>query len=163
MDYMGLDACVYCDCYEQGTVHTPPPQPELVYVDQCGQVSLREDAPGANVEAFDAWVRTACLHGHRTHLLHHHLGNIALIGFLHGLLIRTPQKFPILLAKVVYNGSHSGDHLAPSTVELLQPEMEALKSLHCDSPGNEERVRIFERQLTELIQASLALRKPIAF
>jgi len=159
---MGLDACVYCDCYEKGKVRTPP-QPELVYVDECGQVSLRWDVPGANVKAFDAWVTTACEHDYSTHLIHHRLGNIALVGFLRLEMSRTPDEFPILLSKVVYNGTHGGDHLDLSTVELLQSEMEALKSLHCDDPEKERYLRTFEHQMTELIQTSLTVRKPVAF
>ena len=30
---MGLNARVFCNCYETGKVETPPPQPDLVYVD----------------------------------------------------------------------------------------------------------------------------------
>jgi hypothetical protein len=49
---MGLDAVVYCDCYERGRVRGPPPQPESVYVDANGQVCLQWEAPGADQNAF---------------------------------------------------------------------------------------------------------------
>ena len=49
---MGLDATVYCDCYEKGKARRPPPQPELVYLDENAQVCLRWDAPGADQNAF---------------------------------------------------------------------------------------------------------------
>lgn len=60
---MGLDAVVYCDCYEKGRTRRPLPQPELVYVDQNGQVSLESDAVGADQNAFFDWLKDACDHG----------------------------------------------------------------------------------------------------
>jgi hypothetical protein len=159
---MGLDACVYCDCYEQGR-RTPPPQPKLVYVDACGQVSLHWDAPGADQFGFYTWLETSCPHGPLGWLVLHRIGNIALVGLLRSLLSRTPDTFPILLGKVVYDGTHAGDHLDVRTVEALQAEMSSLDALHCDSADEEEYLRAFERQMEELIAASLAVRKPIAF
>jgi hypothetical protein len=156
---MGHDACVYCDCYERGRLRTPPPQSELVYVDECGQVV---DAPGADVEAFDAWAATACEHP-GGELIHHRLGNIALIEFLRAELSRSRGGFPILLNKVVYDGTHCGDHLDLPTVGFLGAEINSMRSLHCEDSEEEELLRTFERQMEELVAASLAVRKPIAF
>jgi hypothetical protein len=60
---MGLDATVYCDCWDTGKVRKPPPQPELVYVEASGQVSLKWDAPEADEQSFYNWLAEACDHG----------------------------------------------------------------------------------------------------
>jgi hypothetical protein len=61
---MGLDACVYCNCYETRRVRRLPPQPELIYVDdKTGEVALRWDAPGADQHRFFEWLASACEHG----------------------------------------------------------------------------------------------------
>jgi hypothetical protein len=60
---VGLDATVYCDCFETDRARRPPPQPELVYIDENGQVSLKWDAPGADQFAFYDWLNMACEHG----------------------------------------------------------------------------------------------------
>jgi hypothetical protein len=41
---MGLDATVFCDCYEHGDLTRPPPYGELVYVDELGAARLRSEA-----------------------------------------------------------------------------------------------------------------------
>ncbi len=50
---MGLDAWVYCDCFEKGFAKEPP-QPEFVYIDESGDRCLRTEDPVANEGAFDA-------------------------------------------------------------------------------------------------------------
>ena len=122
---MGLDAAVYCDCYEAGKVRNPPPQPELVYVDENGQVSFKWDAPGADQFAFYDWLRNACEHSPMSQqLVSHRLGNIARVGFIRTLLSVSAELFPILLTKVIYDGSHAGDSLSMADVERIRPELE---------------------------------------
>ena len=36
---MGLNASVFCNCYETGRM-TRPPQPDFVYLDEMGEVSF---------------------------------------------------------------------------------------------------------------------------
>jgi len=161
---MALDACVYCDCFETGKVKTPPPQPELVYVDpETGAVSLRWDAPGADQHLFNDWRASACEHGQFGELVSHRLGNIALIGFLRALLQNTPERFPTLLSKVLYNGTHICDVINLPDVELLAGEMPAVHALHCGDAEEEVLLRNFEKQMTDLIQAAKSAGKPIVF
>ena len=160
---MGLDACVFCDCYEKGKVRMPPPQPELVYLEETGQVSLRWECHGADQHLFFDWLQVACEHGPFGMLVSHRLGNVALIAFLRGLLSKTPERFPVSLTKVVYDGTHAGDFLSLKQVEALVPEMNSIRDLHCAEPDQDRWLRQFESQMEGLIQASRRLLKPIAF
>jgi hypothetical protein len=160
---MGLDARVYCDCYEKGTVRRPPPQPELVYVDSSGQLCLKWDDPRADQHGFHKSLKDACEHGPWGELVSCRLGNITLIAFLRGLLSGAPECFPVLLTKVVHNGVHCGDFLDMDDVERLLPEMDWLRAVHCGDRMREGFVRAFERQMSELIAAARSVRKPIVF
>jgi len=160
---VGLDATVYCDCYEKGRVRRPPPQPDLVYVDVTGRVELRYDAPGADQRAFCDWLAEACEHGPMGELVSHRLGNFALIGFLRELLARTPERFEVLLTKVLYNGGHAGDQLTPDDVSHVVGEIESLKSTRLTDEGHEELLRHFERQMSDLVAAAQRVCKPITF
>ena len=151
---MGLNAWVFCDCYEMGKVKTPPPQPELVYVDTItGEVSLRWEEEGADQHSFYEWRSAACAHGPIGCLVSHRLGNISSIGFLRELFQETPERFPTLLSKVVYNGSHGGDELMLADVEAVAVEMPAVHELHCSDESYEAYLREFESQMLDLIQS----------
>ena len=160
---MGLDAVVYCDCYEKGMVRKPPPQPELIYVDTNGQVCIKWDAPGADENAFSDWLKDACDHGPRGELASRRLGNIALIGFINSLLKNSDQRFPLLLAKVVYDGTHCGDFIAFADVERLRIEVEGLSGVHLRDPAEEEILREFQQDMSDLVAGATKVRKPIAF
>ena len=160
---MSLDATVYCDCYERGKVRTPPPQPELVLVDEDGGLGLNCDQPDADEDAFFKWRATACEHAPWGELVYHRLGNITLIGFLRELLATEPHRFPILLTKVLYNGVHSGDFLSSAEVGFLSIEVDRLKEVHAVEDSDEPFVRHFELQMRELVQAARSVGKPIAF
>jgi hypothetical protein len=92
-----------------------------------------------------------------------YLGNVALIGFVRGLLGRTPEKFTILLTKVVYSGIHSGDFVHPTEVPALAAELDHLTSVDAGSEEEEQLLRNFESQLRALVEASRQVNKPIAF
>jgi hypothetical protein len=160
---MGLDASVYCNCYEVGLVRTPPPQPAFTYIDEeTGQVSLRWDAPGADQILFSEWLASACEHDEFGRLIHHRLGNAARIGILRSLFETTPERFPILLSKVVYSGTHCGDFLTLEYVDKLAAEMALVPTVHCDA-ADEDIVRQFQSQMAELIEAARSVQRPIVF
>ncbi|HEY9785842.1 MAG TPA: hypothetical protein V6D17_10605 [Candidatus Obscuribacterales bacterium] len=129
---MGLDARVYCDCWEKGAVLSPPPNAELVVVDEAGMPQTREGVSGDDFFAFENWALTACPHQSFI-LLHKRLGNISLIAVIRqivSLLRSDPAAHcPVLWNKVIYNGIHCGDYLATEEVEALSAELEALKLL----------------------------------
>jgi hypothetical protein len=160
---MGLDATVYCDCYETGRARKPAPQPELVYVDDTGQVCLTWDAPDADQSAFYDWLKGACEHGPMGELVSHRLGNMARVGFLRSVLSDFAEQFPVLLTKVVYNGTHAGDSLSLDDIERLQSEVERLRQLRPRDQTADVIVREFEGQMSELVGAALRVRKPIVF
>jgi hypothetical protein len=160
---MGVDASVYCDCYEKGRVRKPPPQPELVYVDAFGQRCLKWDDPRADQIGYNLWLTEACEHGPMGELVSHRLGNAATIGFLRELLAETPERFPVLLAKVVYDGVHAGDSLSVDDVERLCPEIDRLRGIHSHDKSDEDRIRDFERQMSDLTEAARRVQKPIVF
>lgn len=161
---MGLDACVFCDCYEMGKVNVPPPQPELVFVNpETGQVLLHCGEPGADERLFDEWLASACEHGPIGQLVAHYLGNTARISLLRTLFESTPERFPTLLAKVVYSGIHAGDALSLADVEQVAQEISTIRTLYCDKDSQEAILRKFERQMTELVRAARKVRKPIVF
>ena len=159
---MSLEATVYCDCYERGRMRTPP-QPEFVLLEENGGLTLDCDQPGVDQEAFNRWRATACEHGQWGELVWHRLGNITLITFLRELLSTQPQRFPILLSKVLYNGVHCGDFLTSAEVGLLAIEVERLKEIHAVQESDEPFVRHFELQMRELAEAAQSVGKPIAF
>jgi hypothetical protein len=159
---MGLDATVYCDCFERDRLRTRP-QPEWgVHVDETGaRAAATNDLD--QLIAFDAWNgRDACVHEDGV-LLHHWLGNIALVGLFRQLLNGYADRLPMIVHKVIYSGIHAGDWLSPDAVEQLAAELDLLAQIHDEDEGNEQFLRHFERQLRELVVSSRTVRKPIVF
>ncbi len=160
---MGLDACVYCDCFEKGKLLSHPPVGFATQVEPDGSLGPgRDDYSLEQILAWDQWCGRGCEHA-RGMLLHHRLGNIALIGSLRAELKREPERFPILLNKVVYSGSHAGDFLPVDTVKDLEKELEQLASFKCQSKKSDKFMAQFRLQMLELVAASLSVMKPIAF
>jgi hypothetical protein len=159
---MSLDAFVFCDCYEKGKLLKPPPAGISLQVQPDG--SLCHD--GDSIEADRAWYqwkpRSACKHEGGV-LLHHRLGNIALIRLLRSELQREPSRFPILLGKVLHSGTHSGDYLPFEFVPALQGEVEGLINFRSSTPEAAEYISHFRVRMSELVAASLSVTKPIAF
>ena len=104
---MGLDATVYCNCFEVGRVKEPPPCTVVVAAD--GSLDCKSDDLDTDL-SFAKWLLHACEHANGV-LLHHRLGNMALVGLVRSELRQDELKFPVLLTKVLYNGTHAGDYL----------------------------------------------------
>lgn len=157
---MSLDATVFCDCYEKGRLRTPPPSVSI-FVGLDGSL----DPDRGTLEEmlrFDEWRYSACEHPHGI-LLHHRLGNISLIGLLRSELQRETSRFPVLLGKVVYDGTHGGDCISVELVPELRKEIEALADFKCSTREADTFILRFRIQMMELVTASLSIRKPIAF
>lgn len=176
---MSLDACVYCDCFERGLLRSLPPEGCTLMIWEDGDLQFANDNLALEVEiAFDRWKYfEACEHQNFT-LIHHRIGNIATVGLLRSELSQYPDKFPIILSQVIYDGSHGGDFIPVATMPQLAVEVEALATIHCpprtkpawkwftQSSELEDRewfIRNFETQMRELVAASLQVGKPIAF
>jgi hypothetical protein len=159
---MGLDAVVYCDCWERGAIRRLPEPQWQIYIDeQYGSRDASTNSSSADIE-FDRWNRWACEHENGI-LLHHRLGNIALIGFVHEQLERAPEKFSFLLSRVVYSGIHSGDVIAVAELPQVEVELPALADVHCELGDDEALLRCFEHQMHELARAARQVSKPICF
>jgi len=108
-------------------------------------------------------MKAACDHGPMGELVSHRLGNVALIGVLRERLSRRPDAFPVILTKVVYDGTHCGDHLDLDQIGSLAAEIESLRTIHCEEESIEKLLRQLERQMFELVDAAKRVGKPIAF
>ena len=170
---MGLDARVFCDCIEKGRLHTPHPFPEWLIVGENGEPDVRtEDLPSTQAEAILdahlAWEWTSPCDHKECVWLHHRLGNIGLVALLRqavGFLAWNDADFFVLRFNVLYSGIHSGDFLNRDQVELLAGEICELQKRDWSKLNGPDAdfLRDFLARLNELIEASRAVNKPIAF
>jgi hypothetical protein len=159
---MGLDATVYCDCYETGRLRESPPNPHLISVAPDGSLDCRSDDLDTLLE-FDRWLlERACEHENGV-LLHHRIGNLAQVALLRSELNREAGKFPVVLGKVIYSGTHGGDYLTLNDVRLLEGELKQMDGFVCSDKANQEYVEWFRQQMKELAEAALTVGKPISF
>ncbi len=159
---MGLDATVYCNCFESGRLKEPPPNSSLVYVAPDGSLDYKSEDLDVLL-VFDTWLReSACEHEDGISQ-HHYIGNIALVGLLREELKRESEKLPILLEKVLYSGSHAGDYLSLEDVSGLQAELNVLAEFAASDEKMQAYVEEFRIQMQELIEAALSAGKRISF
>lgn len=161
---MGLDAFVFCDCYEKGRLLEPPPGGVSVRVEPDGSLAPGQGhgtlEPGL---AWDEWLEQRACEHRRGILVYHHLGNISLIGLLRAELQRVAGRFPMLVAKVVYSGAHGGDFLRVEEIPALQKELELLHEFRCSTRKADKFMSEFRAQMSELATTALSSAKPIAF
>ena len=158
---MGLDAFVRCGCVRDGKAK-PHPYPKKFAFDQNGEPVPKGDISDEEWEAHDRWLAASCEHG--GYLAAERLGNITLAkhlrDFLRGLQGDPSPRFPLLLKKVVYDGSHTGDCIAAvETPKLLEEVNRVLHSSDILSPAEKE----FFSSMKRLCEASLAAGTPICF
>ena len=186
---MGLDACVYCDCLEKGRLGQPLPSDVALRIDADGYPSLERNGETIWEDSAD-WNDFACEH-ERRQLVHHRLGNIALVALLRWELNREASVYPILLGKVIYNGIHAGDYLELDQIPQVQVELQQLATFHCigDAPKSfyisrflpnifpfslwknyystakesDRFMQNFRNQMLELVDAAIRIGKPISF
>jgi hypothetical protein len=157
---MGLDATVYCNCFETGRLKEPPPDPTLVFVTKAGSLECKSEELDT-LFAFDQWLHSrACKHQDGI-LVRHHIGNVALVGVLRKELEVTANSYPILLERILHSGSQTGDYLASAEVVNLQAEINNLSTLR--HAGNQSLISTFQHRMQELVAAALSTGKPISF
>jgi hypothetical protein len=160
---MSLDAFVRCTCIRDGKVKKPHPFPgRLTLDDHSGSPSLTGDPTEEEWEAHDQWVQDSC--EHEGFLVSEFLGNITraqhVREFLRGLQGDPGPKFPILLKKVVYDGTHTGDWIpVKQTPALLREVTTVLASSDILTPGEKE----FFEAMKRLCDASIETGNPINF
>ena|ERR1051325_2924512 len=162
---MGLDAHVRCNCAKEGKTR-PFPFPGRLAFDECGEPFLlnndgqvEEDL--AKLMQFDRWESNqGCEHDR--FLVNIRLGNISYVGHIREWIkakeTLTEQKFPVLLEKVVYSGSHCGDCISSSDAQRLFHELQLLSTF-----VENDFHREFTENMKQLCGASLASGNPIVF
>jgi hypothetical protein len=92
------------------------------------------------------------------------LGNITRVGnlrsFLRALQGKPGPRFPILLEKVIYDGTHTGDSIPLNESPALLKEVEIV--LHSSDILAESEKEFFGN-MKELCEASIATGNPIMF
>lgn len=158
---MGLDAHVRCACIKQGRA-LPHPFPERLFLDETAEPLLKGDPSDAEWDAHDQWFEKSCEHS--GYLVAVRLGNINLIArlreFLKHLQGNPGPKFPILLNKVVYDGTHSGDWIAGDQAPTLLAEVDTV--LHSRDILDELENEFFSN-MRSLCLASIETGNPIVF
>lgn len=158
---MGLDACVYCDCLERGALRSPPDDAWEVYVALDGMRDSRATDMDL-LAAFDRWNQFACEHEDGI-LLHHRIGNIALVATFRHLLQESGLAFPVMLEQVLYSGTHCGDWIHVEDLGQLEAEVAQLSQVRGDDAEEEAFMREFEAHMKELVATAMQLNKPIVF
>ena len=158
---MTLDGFVRCTCIRDGKAK-PHPFPDRLAFDDSGMPYLTGDPTEEEYEAHDEWMNDSC--EHQGYILSHFLGNIWRIknlrDFLKGLQGSPGPKFPILLEKVVYDGTHTGDWIPTKQVPKLLKEVETvLQSSDILADSEKE----FFNNVKELCEASIATKNPLMF
>jgi hypothetical protein len=156
---MGLDAFVCCNCIREGKAIAHP-FPEKLVFDDGGQPALKDGASTDDWIKHDHWLAESCEHA--GFLVSVRLGNISMIAHVRELLgdlQRTNLRFPILLEKVVYDGTHSGDSISTPDVPPLRKEVNTMllrNTLDSMDKG-------FFTSMKRLCEASIATGNPIVF
>ncbi len=159
---MSLDAYVRCTCIREGKAKKPHPFPERLVWDEASAPSLSGEPDDDDWEAHDRWVQESC--EHEGFLASEFLGNIVraknVRDFLKGLQGDPGPKFPILLKRVVYDGTHTGDWIPARQTRALLKEVETvLASRDILTEGEKD----FFDAMKRLCEASLATGNPIVF
>ena len=130
--------------------------------DEANAPSLTGDPSDEEWELHDRWVQESC--EHEGFLVSEFLGNITraknVRDFVRGLQGNPGPRFPILLKKVVYDGTHTGDWIPVDESPALLGEVDlVLASSDILTPGEKE----FFGSMKRLCEASIKTGNPIVF
>jgi hypothetical protein len=156
-----LDACIFCDCFEKGRIKSSPPYSDLVSLGEDGDLKVESNDGKINAEVSN-WRENACEHENST-LIYYCIGNIALVADFRRELNYRADSYPILLEKVLYNGTHAGDFLRLEDVEKIKEELARLSDHKCVDRELIPYLETFRSKMSELVECSLAVQKPIVF
>lgn len=186
---MGLNAHVNCNCYKLGQCLTPPPFPEMIVVNEEGEVNIKEpnflliDANGdldkEQEEQYDLWYeqfatphadwkRNACEHEDMV-FVRYRLGNISGIAFLRDITAKITEiqqhRFPVLEHQVIYSGMHGGDFLLPKAIVRLKTELDWIAAHDKTFLNSEELMHLshFLSKMYNLAESSQYTNNPVVF
>jgi hypothetical protein len=158
---MSLDAFVRCNCVRDGKAKAHPFTNRLTF-DERGEASLSGDVSEEDWEAHDRWLGESC--EHNGFLVGESQGNSTLakhlLDFLRGLQGDPAPRFPILLKKVIYDGTHTGDWISSKEAARLLQEVDTV--LHSSDILSESEKGFFT-SMKRLCEASIATGNPIVF
>ena len=158
---MALDAFVRCTCIRDGKAK-PHPFPERLSFDESGEPILTGDPSEEEWEEHDQWLANSC--EHEGFLLSMFLGNITRVknlrSFLRALQGKPGPRFPILLEKVLYDGTHTGDWVPLEDSPALLKEVDTV--LHSSDILADSEKEFFNN-MKQLCEASIAPGNPIMF
>jgi hypothetical protein len=158
---MALDGFVRCTCVRDGKAK-PHPFPDRLGLDKSGEPILTGDPTEEEWEAHDAWLHDSC--EHQGFLLSLFLGNVTRVknlrGFLRGLQGTPGPRFPILLEKVLYDGTHSGDCISSTVSARLLKEVDTV--LHSSDILSDSEKEFFNN-MKRLCEASVATGNALMF
>jgi len=166
---MGLDAAVFCDCVEKGCLTVPHPYPRLLYIASNGSPEIRSKDP-IKIDEHDKWMNLPPCEHEDMMLDGCELGNAGSIAHLYkilsGALTKPKQTHSVLLRKVLYDGTHCGDHLTIMDVRRLESELDRLEKMEPWTALLREDAKQLASatgMLRRLVKTALAVNKPIAF
>jgi hypothetical protein len=158
---MGLDAFVYCDCFEKHNLRADPPAGLTVKIEPSGEPGC-EAADERGWSAFMGWKQNkACLHPGMI-LLRHRLGTPEQVDRLRAELEKGKAAFPLLLQAVVYSGTHTCDWIPFGRIEELAEEVKQLAPEQADK-SVADALQLFKIRMAELIIAAQHTQKAICF
>ena len=162
---MGLDAHVRCNCIKEGKTK-PFPFPGRLRFEECGEPFL-DDGNGkpsrdlAELLVFDQWADDPGCE-HKGTLIRTRIGNISYIAHIRSWVeskeIQFGKRFPILLQRVVYSGSHAGDWIDHADAQRMLEELNNI-----ETTAEDELQREFVQTMRQLCDASVTSSNPIMF
>lgn len=158
---MALDGFVRCTCIRDGKAKAHP-FPDRVAFDESGEPMLTGDPSEVEWEAHDRWLAESC--EHEGFILSLFLGNVTRIknlrSFLRALQGSPGPRFRLLLEKVLYDGTHTGDWIPAKQTPALLKEVETV--LHSSDILADSEKEFFNN-MKQLCDASIATGNPIMF
>ena len=158
---MALDGFVRCTCIRDGKAMKHP-YPDRLTFDEAGDPMLSGDPTEEEWEAHDRWMAKSC--EHEGFLLALFLGNVTRVknlrSFLRALQGEPGPRFPLLLNKVLYDGTHTGDWIPVKKSPALLKEVNTV--LHSSDILSESEKEFFNN-MKLLCEASIQTGNPIMF
>jgi hypothetical protein len=167
---MGLDAVVFCDCVETNRLKVPHPFPKLLFLESNGSPEIRSKN-SSKVNKHDEWMALPPCQHKDMMIAGCYVGNMTLVERVYNTLeavLKPPlPRCPVLLKKVLYCGTHTGDYLTLAQVRKLAVELQQLKQLDLEktdvSSTDLRFIRSVAAKLRRLTKIALETKKPIAF
>ena len=158
---MRLQAYVFCNCFEQGRVKRPPPNPELVELRPNGDNLCCRCTP-AQWQAYETWRLHACRHLYGT-VTGGELGHRLPREDLHRAMLPHHRTFPLLVRKVLGCQPQTRySYLTLKQVAKLQLELARFKNFHLADRKLDNELQYYRGQLKQLVRAALKFQQPIA-